>query len=589
VDRSRTTYRRALQEHDFRLLIAALSQSSMGDWAYNVALVVYVYEETHSAGWVAAATIGRMVPRFVASLYAGVVAERLERIRLMIQADLARAVVMAGMGVAAAFHAPAAVVIGLAAVIAVIGSVYDPSTAAMMPQLLGEDALASGNALLETINNLAIIVGPAVGALVLLLGQPSVVMGLDALTFVVSAMALSRVKARSSPTDVTEAGGPLRQMLVGVTAITHSASAAILVSFTVLTTALYGVDTVLFVFLSKEKLGTGATGYGYLLVALGVGGIIASLFVNRLAALPRLSTILVAGMVVYAAPTALLVFVHAPAVAFAIEVLRGIATLIVDVLAMTALQRSLAPELISRVFGVFWALVIAGLAVGAFVTPFGLRHFGINTTLVIAGLAVPAAVVLAYPRLVSIDRVAGARARELAPRMRVLEALQIFAAAPQTVLERLAGSLVEATAAPGTAIVSEGEPADALYVLVSGQVEVLARGESDRPTSANSLPTQGTPGHGLPGEPWHIRFMDAPAYFGEIGVIERIPRTATVRAVGQCELWRIEGDLFLSALSEGSPSQLLIQGLAGRLAVTHPSRMTSLVDSSRVDSTTTVD
>jgi hypothetical protein len=208
---------------------------------------------------------------------------------------------------------------------------------------------------------------------------------------------------------------------------------------------------------------------------------------------------------------------------------------------------------------VFWALVIAGLSVGAFVTPLALVHLGLDTSLVLAGLIAPAAVVLVYPRLASIDRITAARTREWAPRMRVLEALQIFAAAPQAVLERLASSLVETTAEPGSAIVTEGEPADALYVLASGRVEVAAHGE-------------------LQAEPRHIRFMGAPTYFGEIGVIEKIPRTATVRAVEECELWRIDGDLFLNALNEGSPSRLLIQGMAGRLATTHPSRSPSLLE-----------
>ncbi|MEP7056076.1 MAG: MFS transporter [Actinomycetota bacterium] len=557
VPRQGNSYRKALRHRDFRLLVSALLQSSMGDWAYNVALIVYVYDQTHSAGWVAACTVGRMVPRFLASLYAGVVAERFERVRVLVTADLSRSVVMGAMAVAAALHAPAAVMIALSGVVTIASSVYDPATAAMLPQLLGAEDLAAGNALTETINSVAIVAGPAVGAVVLLLGKPWVVMTLDALTFVVSALLVRAMTARSVPTDVAAEGGPLRQVLVGVNAVMQSSSAAILVGFTVATTALYGADTVLFVVLSKDNLGTGATGYGYLLVALGIGGLVASSFVNRLAALPRLSMVLAIGMIAYAAPTALLVFVHAPAVAFSIQVVRGGATLVVDVLAMTALQRSLPPELISRVFGVFWALVIAGLAIGASVTPLLLNGFGLNGSLLIAGLVTPVAVVMVYPRLDSIDRLAGARAEELAPRMQVLESLHIFAGAGRAVLERLAGMATHISTQADHVVVSEGQTADALYVLVSGRVEVHAQGESS-------------------GGSRHIRFMDAPAYFGEIGLIERIPRTATVQTVGDCELLRIDGDVFLDALNESSPSRLLVQGLAGRLAATHPSRAASL-------------
>lgn len=552
-------YRQALGHRDFRLLMGALSQSSMGDWAYNVALVVYIYDATQSAGWVAAATLGRMVPRFFASLYAGVIAERLERVRLMVTADLLRAAVMAAMAVAAALDGPPWLVLALAGLISILGSVYDPATAAMVPQVLGEESLAAGNALTETINNVAIVVGPAVGALVLLSGSPALVMGLDALTFVVSAVLVRRMSARSTPSDLSDSGGPVKQVMVGVRAITGSVSAAILVSFTIVTTALFGVDTVLFVFLSKDKLGTGATGYGYLLVALGVGGIIASFFVNRLAAMPRLSVVLALGMIAYAAPTAILVFVSSPTVAFGVQVVRGIATLLVDVLAITALQRSLAPDLISRVFGVLWAVAIAGLAVGAFVTPFLLDSLGLDGTLLVAGLAVPVGVVLVYPRLASIDRTAADKASAFAPRIALLEELHIFAAAPRTVLDRLAAAAAESVVAAGTTIITEGEEADALYVLAAGRVEVSAEGEAHSGRQ-------------------HIRFMEAPSYFGEIGLIKQIPRTATVVAAEECTLWRIEGQEFLAALNEGSPSQLLLQGMSGRLARTHPSQSVAAVE-----------
>jgi CRP-like cAMP-binding protein len=66
--------------------------------------------------------------------------------------------------------------------------------------------------------------------------------------------------------------------------------------------------------------------------------------------------------------------------------------------------------------------------------------------------------------------------------------------------------------------------------------------------------------------------MKAPAYFGEIGVLERIPRTATVTAVTQCRCEAIEGDALLNALAAVPPSSTLMENARSRLAVTHPSR-----------------
>ena len=555
--RTGATYRSALRKRDFRLLAIALTQSAMGDWAANVAFVVYVYDHTHSAAWVSAATLGRMLPKFVVSPYAGVIAERFERIRLMITSDLVRLVLWTVLAVVAAGDGPAWAVIALGACLAVAGSVYDPATSAMTPQLLGEEDLAAGNALTELINNIAIIAGPAVGAIVLALGDPANVFAINAATFVVSALLLSRIGARSTPTDVTSDGGPFKQMTVGLKAIVTSPTALLLTSFPIVTTMLYGVDSVLFIFLSKEKLGTGSNGYGYLLVALGVGGVIAAAFVNRLAALPRLSLVLSVGMIAYAAPTALLLVVQAPTAAFAIEVVRGIATLIVDVLAMTALQRSLAPDMISRVFGVFWAVIIGGLALGAFVTPFLLNYAGLDATLLLDAFVVPGLVILVFPRLASLDRIASREAEVLAPRVRVLEQLGIFAAASQTVLERLAKNSEELVVETGASIVHEGDDADALYVLVDGRVDVTAHGEKGRTDK-------------------HIRYMKSPSFFGEIGLLQGIPRTATVTATEPTRLWRISGEDFLSALTETPLSASATAGLTTRLKRTHPSRQVTL-------------
>lgn len=546
------SYRRALRNRDFRLLTGALTQSAMGDWAYNVALIVYVYNQTHSAAWVSAGTLCRMVPSFFASPYGGVIAERFERIHVMVSADLLRFCTMLGLTVIAATHTAAWVALLVAGLNSVIATTYNPATAAMVPQLLGEEDLAAGNALLETINNIAIIAGPAVGAIVLALGSPAVVMGIDSVTFLISAALVSRVGARSVPTDVTRDGGPFRQIALGVRAIISSSNAVVLTSFTIVTTALYGTDTVLFLFISKDRLGTGPN-YGYLLVALGCGGVIAALFVNRLAALPRLSLVLSVGMIAYAGPTALLIVVHQPSVAFGIEVVRGIATLIVDVLAMTALQRSLAPEMISRVFGIFWALVLGGLALGAFVTPFLLNAAGLNATLLLTALVVPVGVVLVYPKLASLDRISAATAVDLAPRVRVFQRLDIFGGASQPVLERLAKNATEVILEPGATVLRQGEDADALYVIAEGRVEVTGRRERGR-------------------KDHHIRYMSGPSYVGEIGLLQGIPRTATVTAIEPTRAWRIDGDAFLDAVTQTSLSSAFVSGMTTRLKRTHPAR-----------------
>src|SRR5579859_3608378 len=114
-------YRSALVKRDLRLLFAGLITSATGSWAYNVALLGFVYGRTHSLGWVGAAGLARFVPSLVFSTYGGVVAERTERIRLMVSSDLVCAVWQVLLAVVAAENgAP-----GLALALAALTSVSD--------------------------------------------------------------------------------------------------------------------------------------------------------------------------------------------------------------------------------------------------------------------------------------------------------------------------------------------------------------------------------------------------------------------------------------------------------------------------------
>src|SRR3954452_14457751 len=132
-------YRAALAERDLRLLFTGLAISQTGNWAYNVALLAFVYERTHSLGWVGAAGLVRFIPALVLSPLGGVVAERTERIRLMIGSDLGCGLWQAGGAVVAATGGPVVLVLVLAALTSATSVVYSPAVAATIPSVVGED------------------------------------------------------------------------------------------------------------------------------------------------------------------------------------------------------------------------------------------------------------------------------------------------------------------------------------------------------------------------------------------------------------------------------------------------------------------
>jgi predicted MFS family arabinose efflux permease len=538
-------YRAALRHRDLRLMIGGFSISAIGSWAYNIALWVWIYDQTGSAAWVAASSLSRFVPALLLATYGGVIAERFERTKVMRSCDAAAAVSMGLLALTAALDGPVILAIVFAALTTSAGVANDPAVQAMVPQVVGEKDLASANALYGMIDNLAVIIGPAFGAALLLVAPPSLAFLVNGLTFAASVVLVSRMDARSTPTDVTEGGdaGVVAQMMVGVRAIGASTTAATLVAFSVLTAFVYGVDTVLFIVLTEERFQAAGNGVGYLLTGLGVGGVLAAGLVNRIAAMPRLGVVIQIGLAVYCVPTALLIVVEDLRVAVALQVLRGAGTLVVDVLAITALQRSLAPELLARVFGVFNTLVLAAIALGAGITPVVLGIWGLDAALLLVGLGIPVLAAGSWPWLRRMDRAAVLRLAELEPRIRVLEVLGIFAAASRPVLERLAAASTELEADADTVIVREGGPADALYVIASGEVavETVTDGQLQR-----------------------LATLTDPAYFGEIGLLERIPRTATVRTLAPTRLWRIDGEEFLSALNEAPATAAFLETARAR-------------------------
>src|SRR4051812_37655363 len=423
----------ALRHRDFRLLMTGYAAALTGGWAYNVGLAVWIFSETGSAAWLGVATICRFVPSLLFSAYAGVLAERFERVRLMALLDLAAAAFMILLAIETALGAPVQLVIATGAISATVGTIYEPAAASVTPQVVGERDLAAANALRELIDNSAVIVGPALGAVIVLLGPPSVAIGVNAIAFLVSAVAVSRMRTRSEPVDVTEGGtaGPFRQMLVGVRALTTSSTAIVLVAYSLLATSVYGFDTVQFVVLSRDVLGTGPDGYGYLLMGMGIGGVLAAPVVVRLERTPRLSLVILGGMAAYCLPTLAFLVVDNPAAASALQVVRGAGTIVVDVLAITALQRSLPSDVLARVFGAFNALFLSAVVVGAAVAPVVIDGWGLRASIWVASVGVLGVALLGWPWLARMDRELTARRDELAGAVRLLAACDIHASASE--------------------------------------------------------------------------------------------------------------------------------------------------------------
>ena len=551
---SKIGFRSALAHREFRYLLASLATSGIGDWFYNVALLVFVIDRTDSPAWIAATSIGRLAPYVLFGTVGGLIADHYDRRKVMVVADLVRAALMLLLMLAALVSAPVAVAVLLAFLSTTASTAFFPAAAATTPTVVDERSLAPANALISTFDYVAVAVGPALGGLLLVVADaPAVSFAINAGTFLLSGLLLSRLGTRKAPQDEQTAPQPfLRRLSEGWRAIASSSSVTLLVAVIVIACFTYGEESVLYVLVSKELLGTGAEGVGYLFAAVGVGGVLASGLANRASGTHRSGRVLILGSLLAATPLLALPFTRSPAIAYAWVAVEGGSFIFVEVMATTLLQRTVSQEVLGRVFGILDSLSVGGTILGALFAPLVLKA-GLRAALLVAGGVLIVSTFAFAPRLLVLDRKSEGRRRELAPTVSLLHNLDIFTGMPRHSLEALAGASTEERLTPGEVLIHEGDKADDFFVIRSGYLEVLSSGEAG--ASARKIRDLG------PGD-----------YAGEIGLVEKIPRTATVRTVSDATVLRITGSDFLEAVGQAPGSSgALFAGIAGRLALTHPS------------------
>ena len=147
---------------------------------------------------------------------------------------------------------------------------YRPAAGALTPDIVGEKDLAAANSIFSALENLVVVVGPGIGGLLLLTGQPVIAVAINAASFAIAAAMIARLRVRSTG-GAAEDGNALQQWAAGLKALGAQPVALAIILFCALDSAVYGASTVLYVPLSV-RLGTGPNGYSYLLAGAALGG-----------------------------------------------------------------------------------------------------------------------------------------------------------------------------------------------------------------------------------------------------------------------------------------------------------------------------
>ena len=458
-------------------------------------------------------------------------ADRWPRKRLMMLTDFLRAILVTGAAAFVALDVAPLVVFVFATLASLLASPFMIAQRALLPSL----SRTPGSWPLPTDSTapsmrLAFFAGPALAAGLLVLTDVPVVLLVNVVTFLWSMALVSRIRVpaatvRPEPDPTDEPGEPpvkesfVSETLAGFKFIGHNRVLLLTTIQVSLQTVIAGAMAVFLVVMADEILDSRDAGLGYLNAMIGIGSIFGGMVAISRASKGKLGQDLTVGVVLWSLPLLLVSVWPTPAACFIAAAVLGLANPLVDVNLDTIMQRLAPDEVLGRVFGALESCFIATMAIGALLMPLLLQLMSLEAALVVLALPVGLLALVGLPALIRLD------AQLVAPPgLELLRGLDLFAPLDPATTEQLAQSLEERRFAPGDVLVREGEESDLFYVIASGRVEV---------TQADRILRQEGPGE----------------YFGEIGLLRDVPRTATVTALEDTVVHVLTRADFLRAVS----------------------------------------
>jgi hypothetical protein len=254
-----------------------------------------------------------------------------------------------------------------------------------------------------------------------------------------------------APADEATAGF-VAEVTAGFRTILAIRELRLIVALYAAQTVVAGASMVYEVSIALELLDLGDSGVGLLDSMLGVGGLIGGFVAMVLVRRQRLATDFGLGVVLWSAPLLLVVASPTIPAALAAMFLIGVANSIVDINALTIVQRVTPSEVMGRVFGALDSAATAGMALGALVMPLLIETIGLRSGLAVVGTLVALVALSGVPGLVRIDRTVLAP-----PGLELLRRVPMLAALPAPSIERLAQRLVQVRVAPGETVFAEGD------------------------------------------------------------------------------------------------------------------------------------
>jgi len=521
---------------DLRRLQIARLTSVTGRWAYTVTLAVFAYR-AGGAGGVAIAGIVRLGPATLIAPFTGALATRFRVDRLLLVGGAARTAALAAAAGLVVAGRPAWQVYLCVAAESACSTALRPLQNSLLPRLARTpEELISTTLALSVIESVGVLIGPLLAALLLQDASIGAVFAAAAASYFVSLVVLLPVRAdREERTSrPVRSEGLFDSALAGLRVVAADRESGTVLLLYGAQNFVAGALNVLIVVTALHLLNLGQSSVGALTAAIGVGGVVGGGLVLARAQRERYGSNLALGLVLWGVPLVALALASSETAAFLLLIVVGIGVTVVDVSAVTLLQRAAQGELLAHALGLLQAIFVATVALGTLAAPLLVSAVGARKALLLTGIPLPLLAAALWRHLRRLDY----GEKPGSPWAQRLAETTIFAPLSNSAREQLARSLRDRALPPRTTVFAQGDRGDDFYLIDQGEVDV----EVDEK---------------------HVRTLGAGDYFGEIALLRDVPRTATIRTVGDVRLLALDRDSFLSTVTNNRGSADAAEAVVG--------------------------
>ncbi|HEY5527301.1 MAG TPA: MFS transporter [Candidatus Anoxymicrobiaceae bacterium] len=348
----------AFSHRDFSLLWSGAFVSNVGTWIQTTVLLWYVKELTNSNAWVGAVNLASFLPILLFVIYAGSLADRVDRRKLIIVTQVVMGLAALGLAIATSLGQHSlALIMGLTVTMGVAFVFNFPAWRAMVPDLVPPEDLLNGIALDAAQFNMARFVGPAIGAIIISVWSVSGAFYINAASFVAVIAALLLIRAR--PVIVAPQISASKHIMEGFSYLRENPWAVKLLAV-LLVESFFGIATiVLLPSEAKDVLHGGSLLYGLLVGAIGLGAVCGAPLVTLLHRRYSERAIIKGTLLAFSIILFVLALSHNDALSIAMTFSIGVVFLMASATINTVLQSRVERNMRGRIMS-FYILVFQG-------------------------------------------------------------------------------------------------------------------------------------------------------------------------------------------------------------------------------------